>query len=134
MLRSFLCSGGSCCLSLIIPCFFGSKVTSNRSLRVVLVIEAGSTLNATRPLPINLRAFLWLLSILPVLHQLSHRIVSEILVEPFVVDLDHRGVDAGAEALDFLQSEETVSASLVIFNAIEIFDCLNDLSGLYNKT
>ena len=101
-----------------------------------LAEEAGAALLAesTRVDPSILRALLWLLSILPVLHQLSHRVVSEILVEPFVVDLDHRGVDAGAEALDFLQSEKTVSASLVIFNAIKILDCLDDLSGLYNKT
>ena len=127
---SFLCSSCSCCLSLIIPCFFGGEVPRDGSLR--LFKEAGATFLAepARVDPSILRAFLWLLAILPVLHHLRHRFVREVLIEPLVVHLDHRGIDAGSEALDLLQREETVSARLIISDIIEVLDGLNNFSGL----
>ena len=81
-----------------------------------------------------MRASLWLFSVLPVLKELGHRIIVQVFIEPFVVDLDHGSVDAGSEAFDFLKSEETVSARLVIFNAIEILDSFLCLFNVVKTT
>lgn len=80
-----------------------------------------------------MRAVLRLFAILPVLHELGHGVVGEVLVEVLVVDLNHGGVDAGAQALNLLKGEQTISTGLVQFNAIEILNSLDDIASLDNK-
>jgi len=56
-----------------------------------------------------------------------HGIIGEVLVEVFVVNLDHGGVGARSKALHFLKSEETVSTGLAILNVRKVFDSLHDV-------
>ena len=77
-----------------------------------------------------MRPFLWLLPVFPVLHHLSHGVVGQVLVEPFVVDLDHGGVGASSEALDLLESEEAISAGLTVLDIVEVLDSLDDVLSL----
>lgn len=50
------------------------------------------------------------------------------LVDVFVVDLDHRCVDACSEAFNLADSEQTVLAGLIHLDVGMIFDCLDDVS------
>jgi hypothetical protein len=79
----------------IIPLFlFSCEVTSDRSIG--LTVETGTALDTARVDSAVLGADLGLFAVLPVLHQLGHRVICQILIEVLVIDLDHGGVDAGA--------------------------------------
>jgi len=59
-----------------------------------------------------------------------HGVVGEVLIEVFVVNLDHGSVGASSEAFDFLQSEETVFTSLVhMLDSREVFHSLYNVLG-----
>ena len=91
---SFLGSSGCSSFRIVVGLEFASKVSCDRSSG--LSEQASAAFDAERVNAAVLRANLWLLAILPVLHQLRHRLVSQILVEILVVYLDHRRVNAGA--------------------------------------
>ena len=113
----------------IIPLFlFSCEVTSDRSIG--LTVETGTALDTARVDSAVLGADLGLFAVLPVLHQLGHRVICQILIEVLVIDLDHRGVDAGAKALDLLQREQTILTSLIHVNSIEVLDSLDNVSCL----
>lgn len=59
------------------------------------------------------------------LEELDDGLGGEVLVV-VVVDLDHGGVDAGAEALDFEDGEEAVSCGLALLDAEVVLDGLDD--------
>ena len=60
-----------------------------------------------------------------------HGVVGEVLIEVFVVNLDHRSVGAGSKAFHFLQSEEAVFTSLVhMLDSREVFHSLNNVLSL----
>ena len=71
--------------------------------------ERGAAHGALAVDPVVLRADLDGPSRLEVVEQLDRRGGRQVLEEP-VVDLDHRRVDAGAQALDLRQSEEAIAA------------------------
>lgn len=60
--------------------------------------------------------------------QLDGGLGGEVLVV-VVVDLDHGGVDAGAEALDFDEGEEAVLGGLALLDAEVVGDGLDDGVG-----
>lgn len=65
---------------------------------------------------------------LEVLEQLDDGLGSQVLVV-FVVDLDHGGVDAGAQALDLDKGKEAVGARLALLDAEVLLDGLDDDVG-----
>lgn len=60
------------------------------------------------------------------LEKSNHGLRGQVLVE-IVVDLDHGGVDAGSEALDFNHSEESVFGGLARVDTEVVLDGLDDL-------
>ena len=74
----------------------------------------------------NLRLF----AIFPVLHQLRHGLVGQILIEILVVHLDHWSVDTGTQAFDLRQSKQTICTSLVVIDIVEVLDRTDYLSSL----
>lgn len=94
---------GRCC------CTEGGEVAALRATR--LSDERGATHGAFAVDPLVLRTDLDGPACLEVVEQLDRRGGRQVLEEP-VVDLDHRGVDAGPQALDLCQGEETVAARL----------------------
>jgi len=75
---------------------------------------------------------LGLLAVLPVLHHSLHAVVVEVLVYPFVVNLNHRGIDTSAKALNFLQSEQTVLGSFAHLNSSKVLDSLDNFTSASN--
>ena len=106
----------------------GSKIARYRA--VGLLEEAGSALDSAGVDPAVLGSHIGLLSRFPVLHELSHGVVVQVFVKVLVVDLDHRGVDAGAQTLNLLQSKQTVGACLVHLDAVEVLHRLDDVASL----
>ena len=93
-------------------------------------MKRGASLDAARVDSTVLRANLGLLAVFPVLHELCHRVVGQILIEVLIVDLDHWGVHAGAEALNLLQGEQTICAGLVHLHIVEVLDGPDNVLGL----
>lgn len=62
------------------------------------------------------------------LEELADSLGSQVLVV-FVVDLDHGGVDAGTEAFDLDEGEETVGGGLALLDAELLLDGLDDDVG-----
>lgn len=67
-------------------------------------------------------------ALLEALEELADGLRGQVLVV-FVVDLDHGGVDAGAEAFYLDESEETVSGGLALLDAKLLLDGLDDDVG-----
>lgn len=67
-------------------------------------------------------------ALLEALEELADGVGGQILVV-FVVDLDHGGVDAGAEAFDLDEGEETVGGGLALLDAEFLLDGLDDDVG-----
>lgn len=67
-------------------------------------------------------------AVLEVLEQLGDRLGRQVLVV-VVVDLDHGGVDAGAQALDLDKGEEAVGGGLALLDAELLLDGLDDDVG-----
>lgn len=65
-------------------------------------MKSCSALDAERVDTAVLGAILRLFAILPVLHELRHRVVGQVFIEVLVVDLDHGSIYTGSEALDLL--------------------------------
>ena len=129
MMLSHSYSLGSFSSLCIIPLFLlSAEIASDGT--IWLAVEAGAAFDSDRVCSAVLRSNLWLLAVLPVLHELGHRVVGQIFVEILAVDLDHRCVDASAEALDLLQSEKSIFTGLSQLNAIEILDSFDDVLRL----
>ena len=129
MMLSHSYSLGSFSSLCIIPLFLlSAEIASDGT--IWLAVETGAALDSDRVCSAVLRSNLWLLAVLPVLHELGHRVVGQIFVEILAVDLDHRCVDASAEALDLLQSEKSIFTGLSQLNAIEILDSFDDVLRL----
>ena len=66
-------------------------------------------------------------AVLEVLEQLNGVFGGEVFVDPLSVDLDHGGVGAGSQALDFLDGEHVVGGGLPIFNSEMFLASCNDI-------
>ena len=130
MLQSFLGSSGGGSFRSVVLDLDSGEITSDGSSRLSMETGAAFITKSARVNSAVLGTDCRLFAIFPVLHELSHGVVSEILVEVLVVNLDHRGVDAGAEALDLLESEKAISTGITFSHVIEILDSLDDLTSL----
>ena len=138
-------SGCSSLSSGLFPLLLGaSEVASVSLLHVVLLgVQRGATLRPARVLSVDLGSLLGLLSALPLIHDVYHALRGQILkthtqlkqrmqraylVDVFVVDLDHRCVDACSEAFNLADSEQTVLAGLIHIDVSMLLDSLDDVS------
>jgi len=90
--------------------------------------EGGSALRALAVVAVDLRSFL-IGAALEVLEQLEGIFGSEILVDPFSVDLQHGRIGAGSQALHFLDGEESIGSGLSALDAEVFLAGLDDLLG-----
>lgn len=126
--RSSLLGGGRFGLSVFHLLLFSGPVA--RVSRVGDLVQGGAAFGAQRPLSLDLGAEVGRLAVLPVLHELGHAVVGQVLVEVLVVHLDHGGVHARAQALHLLHGEEAVFGGLALANVSEVLDRADDFAGL----
>ena len=126
--------GGRCSSSFgsrLFPVLLGTcKIASVCLLDVVLLsIERGASLWTTGVLSLNLGTLLRLFPSLPLIHDMDHAFRSQILVDIFVVNLNHGCIDASTEALDLADSEQSILTHLVHSHMCMLLNCLNNISG-----
>lgn len=94
------------------------------------VVKASPALYSTRVDSSVLRASFWSLTVFPLLHEILHTLVGQVLVEPLIVNLDHRCIHTRTQALHLLQSKQAILRSFIQIDVSEILDGLDDILGL----
>ena len=128
----FRCFFSSCLFSCYSFCFevrglFLLKITGNWAL--CGIFQTSSTLNSTWVDSAVLGAFYWLTTFLPFFHHCLHWVVCKILIDPLIVNLDHRRIDASSKTFHFLKSKQAIGRCLIHFNVGEILHSLYNVLG-----
>ena len=77
-------------------------------------VKTGTTLRSYRIRSVVLWTNFGLFAFFPIFHELLHAVISQIFVEIFIVDLDHRSIDASSETFDFVESEKSIFGSFAL--------------------
>ena len=120
-------SFGSCgSLGLLVSLFDSLKVSVYFNFRNSL--QARSSHWSNRVFPSILWTNFWLLSGLPFFKECHCCLWGKVLIEPFIIHLHHRGINTSAEALNFLESKETIRACLAHSDSGKILDGIHALT------